>query len=146
MKIATFQHDPIPGLTPRVLSAWVREALEYAIKAWRDELEPKHFTRQGGREYGYKARSKKYMIRKAKTHGNQNPLAFSGDTQRMASAGRITSRGSSATLSIPVPDYFAYVKSRHPDMAKELTTVTPAELEFLQRKMEEFLQAKASAL
>lgn len=153
MKIHTFQYSAHEALTPRVMQAWVREALEYALDAWRRDILPKHFTKAGGKDYGYQARTKQYMIYKAKTKGTQAPLVWSGDTKRMASTGRITSHGLKATLSIPVPDYVYTRRAPNPKTGKpspnlrqELTAVTSADIQFLERKMDEYLNAKAAAL
>ena len=143
---ASFTYGNIPELSQRVLQKLVREALILALNEWKTTNEPKHFTNNAVKEYNYKKRGKGYQIKKAKATHQTAPLVYSGNTKRMAlGSNKITTRGNQATLSISVPDYFQHVKSQNPDMAKELTTVTPTEQTALVAKMEHHLQQLINA-
>jgi hypothetical protein len=63
-----------------------QETLADVGRLWHHEMLPPHFTTEGGRRYNYAKRSEKYMIRKAKQHGHQRPLVFSGYTEKSAKA------------------------------------------------------------
>ncbi len=60
---------------------------------------PGHFVPTAVTKYGYAKRSKKYMIRKARRQGHQNPLVFTGGlrTAIMANA-KVTATKDRATL------------------------------------------------
>jgi hypothetical protein len=143
---ANFTYGGVPELSQRVLQKLVREALVLALNEWKATDEPKHFTNKAVGEYGYQKRSKGYQIRKARATHQTAALVYSGNAKRMAlGSNKITTRGNQATLSINVPDYWQYVKSSHPDMSKELTTVTAAEQTALVAKMDEHLQRLINA-
>jgi hypothetical protein len=53
---------------------------------------------------------------------------------------KITARGNQVTLSISTPDYWVHLKRSQPDMADELTRLTPLEEVVLAQKMDKHLQ------
>jgi hypothetical protein len=141
-----FEYGGIPELTPRVLQKLVRQALALAIQEWHSTMEPNHFVNSAVGEYDYQKRGKKYQIRKAKKTGQTAPLVFTGNSRRMAlGSNKITMRGNQVTLNINTPNYWEHLKRKQPDMAKELTTLTPLEQVVLAEKMDKHLQRLINA-
>lgn len=73
-------------LTKRGVSQISRQANRLEMVSHKVNRLPLHFqnvpeARPGG-AWGYKARSRKYQIRKARKHGHQRPLVFSGELEQ----------------------------------------------------------------
>ncbi len=99
---------------------------------WHTKILPKHFTREGAREYGYKPRSKNYMIRKARKFGHQEPLVWSGELHRQARMWRdVRAASSGARVVIHGPKYlYQYRKNQNdPRKAQELQMISAADAE-----------------
>lgn len=140
---ASFSYDAVPELSQRELRRLVVDSLKEALTIWRKDIQGKHFKDSAVSEYNYQKRARGYQIKKAKRTGQTAPLVFSGKSKRSAlSSDKMTVNGNQVTLSISVPDYFAYVKKNHPDLAKELTIVTDEEMKFLYENMEKFLKRR----
>lgn len=76
------------GFSPKIAKSKQREinkdVMEEVGEYWHDHFRAKHFTREGAAEYGYKPRSKGYMVKKAKLKGHQDPLVFSGMSRALS--------------------------------------------------------------
>lgn len=125
-------------------SEWSRSTLRKAFETalhtigltWKRDMLPKHFTPAGGREYGYEKRTKKYMIRKAKQEGHQNPLVglsrrghVGGELKRRATGIALVKASSARVrVELDVPDYtYKYHLTKPIKKYEELTTVSAAE-------------------
>jgi len=67
MKIRLTYYGPVPGsvnLTQREYNNLLKQAWGDVGRYWHDKMLPKHFTREGGFEYRYKARKRGYQERK----------------------------------------------------------------------------------
>jgi hypothetical protein len=108
----------------------VKQALQDTLEMWWRRLLPKHFRAGAVGRYGYDKRTRKYQIRKAQKKGHQQPLVFTGDLKRMVTR-RAAFSGSRtrATVTLQGPWYAQMIRknTRGPDIAGEVTTVTPAE-------------------
>ena len=93
----------VPGatLTDDRLKNILKEAWYDPGKEWHENLRPKHFTKEGEREYGYEPRSgeesgqsgkafwRSYTGRKLKKFGHTLPLVYSGDLRDRSRVARI---------------------------------------------------------
>jgi hypothetical protein len=115
-----------------------REATEAAnmamAKAWYEKDLPEHFTTEAPRKYGYQARTKKYMLRKAKVMHHQRPLMWTGTMmQALRSFVEIKASLKKATLKMygtQALNLSGHVTRRgnvYPDMKRELLTITEQE-------------------
>ena len=113
------------GETGPGLKKILKDVFVDMIKFWHTRILPKHFTIAGASEYGYEPRTKKYQIRKAKAHGHQNPLVYSGRSMReVLQAVRITSTSKGGKGGIEVPTYYWKSGMRGPNKVKELLTTS----------------------
>lgn len=93
-------------------------------------FENNQFTRPGG-PYGYKARTARYQIRKAKTKGHQKPLVFSGRMlATMTSSARITATQKGGRLTLR--NYYAMTTQRR----SEVENLAESEREEIVQRME----------
>ncbi len=82
-----------PAQVMRRMLRATEEAAKEIVEEWHAETMPGHFQRSAQNKYRYTPRKKGYQIRKAKQHGHQRPLVFSGESERDARAGiRLSSR------------------------------------------------------
>lgn len=149
------------GAVPRTLakqwSALMREEWRRTGHYWHDRYREKHFTRQGGREYKYTRRKGElmrgerrygstYTGRKEKRWGHTRPLVFTGFTRRLARQRvvRPTRRG------VKIPIRAPGLNRRHPksrvNMAREMRTVSRAEVVEITRNLERRMQRAIRAL
>jgi hypothetical protein len=121
-------------LTKRGISQISRQANRLEMVSHKVNRLPLHFqnvpeSRPGG-AWGYKARSRKYQIRKARKHGHQKPLVFSGELEQAvlrsakvtatATRGRISARGSrKSNLTTQFRDEIEAISSREEQRAAE---------------------------
>lgn len=109
---------------------------------WHDEIRPKHFTMQGGREYEYKPRKgenlprgskafkRSYFGRKFNLTGHLDPLVYSGKTKKESEAQppiTATSKGVALKYGLNTLSY------RHPKsnifMQREFGVISRADME-----------------
>ena len=147
----TFTHrGGIPfsrGMPKRRYNAIRKEALTAVGNFWHDKFRELHFTKEGARKYGYTPRSgegksgkpfwQSYTGKKQKAKGHQRPLVWSGKTEELSRRRRftITSKRDLAILRIKIPAPALNYKNPHSeiDMRKEMTTVTPDEMQAMQQ-------------
>lgn len=124
-----------------------RQALDEATKAgffeaghqWFEQMMPEHFTPAGASKYGYANRTALYLIRRNRGGpghpATTDPLTWSGRTKEMArSYGKTLATSAGVTVTMKVPSYIKNIMRRSgnvPNMASELTRVTPEEAELL---------------
>lgn len=132
-----------PDATAKMLNPAVRAALREVVEAWHKDTLPKHFEPSAVSRYGYKPRTKKYEIRKAKKFHHRNPLQFTGTLRREVSRQvRITATATKtrgrARAVMSGPRYlYQYRKDvGQADKAAELTMVTAAEAEAMARALD----------
>lgn len=93
-------------LKSNAVPAAVTDSLVAAGEKFIKTQLPKRFVAGAARKYGWPARTKKYMLRKAKKKGHQNDLVWSGRLRQTALSGS-TVKGSRrfvrATVKIPTP-------------------------------------------
>jgi hypothetical protein len=123
----------IPGVTMSQRD-WneIQRGVWHAVgRYWHVHFRPKHFTRAGAQEYGYQPRTAGYQRRKAKAKHHQNPLVFSGDSQRRTRAARIvpfaTSRQVGVRVRMTAPNLNYRRSASAPDLREEMTTISEAE-------------------
>ena len=70
---------------------------------WHKQFRPKHFTRAGAAEYGYRPRSRDYENRKQKRFGHRDPLVYTGESRTRARIRNVkaTSKGNRISLGTP---------------------------------------------
>ena len=119
----------------------MKEVWYYAGLKWHTDMRPKHFTTAGGREYGYTARAKGYMLRKAhgykasetaggpgvKVGGHQRPLWFSGASERDSRRESISSTSKGATVHVFAPRLNFRPVGGRINLADEMTRVSDPE-------------------
>jgi len=117
MKIA-INYSHAPEDEARNMENATREALKDALVYWRRNFAKEHFETGAVNKYSYQARTKGYMLRKAKVKKHQRPLVWSG-TLRQAVLGqfpqpRVTKTGSEIKghMALRVPTYTYYTKTK----------------------------------
>lgn len=103
------------------LNTTFRESLEFV----RNSYWALKFTNEGARLYGFKARTKRYMIRKARKLGHQIPNVYTGDLKRemLSSQPKATYKGG----SIVAKSHFPMTAERR----EELETILPGQRRYL---------------
>lgn len=105
-------------------------------KLWHEEILPGHFTIKGASLYGYQARSKAYMLRKAKKKHNQLPLVWSGTLRdQLLRSAVITATDKQVKVTMGGPKWLmGYLAFRGrartgPDKKAEITKLVKPELD-----------------
>ncbi len=128
----------------------VNEAMEFVARWWHQKILPKHFTTGGGRKYGYAKRGKRYMIRKARVKGHQEPLMWSGDLKRMVTrrfeARSLKTRAQTRVILKGPAHLRRHPRGSGPDMGKELTTTTQGEVDAMARMIDRRVTRKLNNL
>jgi hypothetical protein len=150
------------GPTPRVLARRLPEIQranwEDTGQSWHREMLPKHFTRAGATEYGYKPRQgerggetdrgfrRSYTGRKLKVMNHTRPLVWSGEAQRLTRLRdvRATSKGAKIVLHANKLNW----RGPHTDinMADEVRRISAGEAVTLTRQFDERLGQRLNAL
>lgn len=136
----TYSHDP--GDDEKRIVAGIKRGLKAASIYWRMNFAQKHFTAGGAREYGYQRRTEKYLKRKQRVKGHQDPLVWSGTLRQMVLGQfpqpRVKDDGAKLTscMVLQVPQYTFYTKTKSgsasPPKYDELVTTSAAEAAVLQ--------------
>jgi hypothetical protein len=127
------------GFDPRTWRMILATAWNDVGEFWHEHILPKHFTTRGAAEYGYQPRSKRWMIRKAKKYGHQNPLVWTGELKRQALRMRdVRASSSGARVVIHGPRYlYQYRKNANdPRKAQELAMISIGDAEALAAVMD----------
>lgn len=131
-----------PDTKLRDIASIVGERMEAELRNWHANVMGGHFAPGAPGRYSYKPRNRRYMIRKAKQKGHQNPLVWSGNLKAMVEGlFGISHRGQApvrARLRLHGPRYlYQYRKDfQQPDKAAELTRLTPDELEAMRARVD----------
>jgi hypothetical protein len=127
---------------------------------WGQDFLKMHFTERAKNRYSHADRQPKYVRRKrrlAERYGRNNvvmrggrvDLVYTGDLERsvMASRGNVRGFPTRATVTLNGPSYFKIRPKNptHPNMAKEILTVIPAERQRLAAQAEKNMNREAQA-
>lgn len=154
--ISEIQYESDPAEGAARFARGLKKGMRDAIKLWKLNFAPKHFTRAGAQEYGYANRAKGYMIRKARKMKHQTPLVWTGTLRTMVLAQmpspRVTDSGAAigVSLSMNVPAYTKYYRTKSgsegPRKDEELVRTSPAELDtmrsFIMKAIDNSLRRK----
>ena len=149
----TIQYQRSPAATAKLFRAAMAVGNGAAVEHWNEKFRPLHFTVQGGRRYGYKPRkgddepprllmraggrtiaNPHYSWRKRRQMRHNKPLVWSGRSELLSKAMRVTSssrRGVGAFVALPKYFYQYRKDLNQPDKAAELVTTVHDEVEEL---------------
>ncbi len=130
------EYRGVPGaITQSRLNELLKAAYLRMGEYWHERFREKHFTAQGGREYGYGARSgerlhrgskrwkRSYAGRKySRSGGNPRPLVWSGETEILSRIKNVTATKNSCTVRLRTPKL-----NYRPQLRDEMTRVTQQE-------------------
>lgn len=152
---------PTPGMMKREFNRIVARAYRVMGIHWHREFLPKHFTAEGGKEYGYAPRAgaaggssgkafwRSYTgrkIRSKKTEKPQpRPLVYSGESRLKSKYQdvRSNSKGGTVVLHLRALNFTRRKgSSTELNMRTELTSTTPAEQAALARTARRFMTAE----
>lgn len=144
-------------LTRKKINDAMRRAMYSLGVRFKTLLLPKHFTKAGAREYGYKPRKgesgsgrrfeKSYTWRKLRKFSHTLPLVYSGELRKETLFGsqkiRVTSTSKESTVHIGLPLKANY-KNPHSEIhpLKELQTVSEMELARMEVWLTEYVEAE----
>ena len=147
----------VPGatLTDDRLKNLLKEAWFDPGKDWQENLRPKHFTKEGGSEYGYAPRKgeelgqsskafwRSYTGRKLKKFGHTLPLVFSGDLRNRCRVARIENSPTGVKVVLTGANKANFHNPHsNVNMRAELTRISVPETRELASVLEESLIAK----
>ena len=136
-------------VSARKWNKWARASYQAVGEYWRTEVLPEHFKFSAFSKYGYQARSPLYQKKKK----NKSPLYLTGAMMNMImSEKNIKATDHGVRIMMRGPKYMGWntgkvyeIKNKAgkvirrvktnpgPDKVKELTTVTPSEIEQMQK-------------
>lgn len=119
---------------------------------WHRRMRPKHFTKVGGREYGYQPRQGEpgnptsrpfrstYTGRKLKRYGHTRPLVKTGESRAFSRIRdvRSTSKGTRVVMRVPRLSFRRSPSAPH--MQQELRTISKPENRELQQRFDKHMQ------
>lgn len=127
------------------------EAWKLTGEMYHKRITPEHFTQQGARRYNYKTRTFKHQRRKRKRFGHNNPLVFTGRMRRKVKQvrkvrARRGGRGG-VVVGLNVPQYAIALSARSnaPNMAKELSAISPKDERRVTKFLDRMIQRKINA-
>jgi hypothetical protein len=142
----TIEEPDLLGIMPKATQA----ANEAGAKMWRDRMLPRHFDPHAKGRYGYKQRTRKYLMAKLRAasrglcrEGGIVDLVYSGQLKEyMTTTGitRATPRGATVTMKGPRYIQINGPAANHPDMREEILTVIEEEKSEIGRRMEVVLK------
>ena len=123
--IGTYTGPIAPGgKTGPIMRRIMKQVWEEVGVLWQQEMLPKHFTEEGAREYRYQPRTPKYMQRKMREKGHQDPLVFSGRSRFLSKIPDIRPTSKGVRIVIRVPALNFRPKPGAPPMRQELTRMS----------------------
>jgi hypothetical protein len=135
-----------PRALKRGFGKVIKESLQEAGMLWHRRYLPDHFRRGAASKYGYQKRTADYMKRKARRKGHQAPLVFSGDLKRTVTrTAHVGGTSKQVKVSMPAPWYATRnwkTRGTMPDMPKEITKSTDAQVRRLARIVEVLSERK----
>jgi hypothetical protein len=129
----------------------LKEAWYEVGRHWADEMRPKHFTKEGGKEYGYKPRAgeaaggknfwSSYTGRKQKKFGHTKPLVYTGELEQASRQTTIYPSFKGVRIALPGARKANLQNPRSSiDMPEELKTVSGREVDQLAKVHEQAMQ------
>lgn len=95
-----------PELLTRKMRQFAGESAAEGIRFWHGRFLPKHFRGGASERYGYRKRSKGYLVRKRRRFPGTPDLVLTGLTRRTVTRFiRVVSRGSRAVGTMAAPSY-----------------------------------------
>lgn len=131
-----------PGIPQRLLRRAIRDAMKELVRQWHTKTLPKHFERRALNIYtrAYRARKKRYELRKERQKGHRKPLVFSGRMRReLLSTIRVTGTFKRARGTMRGPDYIRKSRDSSINKANEITVTTLQEEAAQAREFERLL-------
>lgn len=145
---AKLTFDPPDALSARAVRRMNRAGYQAVGEYWHENFAPLHFKPGASQRYGYQPRKETYLKSKQAKARSQKPVnragyrVREGGTQELVYTGqlrklvtdyaRIRSFPTRLTVELVGPKYLrGRVKPGHPDIAGEVTAVSPAEIEEL---------------
>jgi hypothetical protein len=131
----------VPGVTlvDKSLSEVLTQSWYEPGRNWAANLRPKHFTKAGGKEYGYEPRAgesgnerdsfwSSYTGQKQKRFGHTLPLVFSGDLANKSTINRVESSASGVRVILTGANKANFHNpNSHINMRDELTRISQGE-------------------
>jgi hypothetical protein len=137
---ACIQYQGDPEIMKKNFLPEVKASIQEIIFTWHEHILPDHFKTNADDKYGYRSRTKKYMLQKAKKKGHQKPLMWSKNLwMSTLSRGKITGSSRSARITMVVPWYATKHFKGTDTYGEELTAVTLNEADKLAHEMQERL-------
>lgn len=132
----------------KLFTAAAKASYKETGEYFQKHLRPRRFTKQHAQLAGYQPRSKKYMKRKMREMGHDNPLEFSGEAKaasarfRMSTVAGTKAGGAGGYAKL----YYAGLRKLNyrPYMADEFRRVIPQELQILGDEFDKTLDKKLS--
>lgn len=138
-----------PDATAKELKAAIQTVAAELVDMWHERMAPQHFTNTAAGRYGYQARSKVYLMRKARRFHHQRPLEFSGrmraEVLRKVKAAP-TRYGAKAVMNGPKYLYQYRKDLKQPDKAAELTATSEDERRILGKLLTDGVSKRLNAV
>ena len=157
LTVTQTESGPTPKNLRRHWNDIHREAAVFAGDYWHTRFRPLHFKNLATRRYGYQPRQgealqgakgfrRSYTGQKLQMFGHTRPLVYTGQSETLSEQRTIvaTAKGGqfgSATASVRMPTSGLNRRSspRSPNMAQELRTVIPEEIDEIGQAVRAFL-------
>ena len=155
IQTATFEGPVIfiPGLAASAFNKMRADAFHQIGLRWHQEFLPKHFTKEGEKEYNYTPRKgeeegtsgkafwRSYTGRKLKAKGHTLPLVWSGELRQGSKTARITATRNGVKVFLTDCQKAKFQgPNTEIDMAYELTHLSDSEREELVKMYNTLLQ------
>lgn len=119
----------------RAFSPALNRATKKAVLKWYKDVFPDHFKTGMSRKYRYQPRKRRYKREKFRDKGSRTNLVYSGYARKILNLHmRVTGTKGNVTGRFTTNQTIKYIWKRpegHPDMIKELKTVTDKETEVI---------------
>lgn len=133
------------GYAAKTLRDVVRNGMLTLGRFWHSRVLPQHFLPSAvGRYSGvYENRTQRYLIRKGRGKGHQNPLEYSGTLKRLVTSSaeiRATSRG--VRVKMMGPPWLrkpGQATEGQPDLGAEITATNESEMTDFARSLDRFV-------
>lgn len=150
-------HGAVPKhVTRATMNKLLKEGYRLIGLYWQKHILPKHFTHAGAREYQYTPRKGEagsgrsfrgsYTAKKLKRQGHTKPLVYTGESERSAKTGRVTSTSKGVRVTIPARALNFKPPRSNINMRREVTRISEADAEKLTKLLGAFIDRKLSQL
>jgi len=121
----------------------LKQAYIHTAQWWFRERMPRHFTAEGGQEYGYEPRTPGYMRKKRRRRHTDDPLVWTGESRRkIKQIEDIKGNSSGATVRLNVPRHWNW----HPHHTAELLATTQREVRNMGRQVQRFVTSEMNRM